>query len=87
MCRIADRGSAASRHANCVGPRVKAESEGQLTRGFGLKHAIALNISNMVGVGPFLTIPLLLATMGRAAIRARLVRGCIARRLRRTGVE
>jgi APA family basic amino acid/polyamine antiporter len=43
---------------------VKAEQEGHLTRGFGLKHAIALNISNMVGVGPFLTIPLLLATMG-----------------------
>jgi len=43
---------------------VDAENQGHLTRGFGLRHAIALNISNMVGVGPFLTIPLLLATMG-----------------------
>ncbi|HEY3665757.1 MAG TPA: amino acid permease, partial [Polyangiaceae bacterium] len=43
---------------------MKADQESHLTRGFGLRHAVALNISNMVGVGPFLTIPLLLATMG-----------------------
>ncbi|HTC93565.1 MAG TPA: APC family permease [Terriglobales bacterium] len=36
----------------------------QLTRGFGLLQATALNISNVVGVGPFITIPLMLATMG-----------------------
>jgi APA family basic amino acid/polyamine antiporter len=36
----------------------------QLTRGFGLLHATALNMSNMVGVGPFITIPLLMASMG-----------------------
>src|SRR6266516_3790843 len=35
-----------------------------LTRGFGLLHATALNMSNMVGVGPFITIPLLMASMG-----------------------
>jgi APA family basic amino acid/polyamine antiporter len=35
-----------------------------LTRGFGLLQATALNMSNMVGVGPFITIPLLMATMG-----------------------
>jgi len=35
-----------------------------LTRGFGLVQATALNMSNMVGVGPFITIPLLMATMG-----------------------
>ena len=35
-----------------------------LRRGFGLVHATALNVSNMVGVGPFITIPLLLATVG-----------------------
>jgi len=34
-----------------------------LTRGFGLLQATALNITNMVGVGPFITIPLLMATM------------------------
>ena len=35
-----------------------------LTRGFGLFSATALNMSNMVGVGPFITIPLLLSSMG-----------------------
>ncbi len=42
----------------------KRESEAQMTRGFGLVQSVALNIANMVGVGPFITIPLLLATMG-----------------------
>jgi amino acid transporter len=36
----------------------------QLDRGMGLPGAIATNILNMVGVGPFLTIPLALAAMG-----------------------
>src|SRR5438105_6398133 len=31
---------------------------------FGLLQATALNMSNVVGVGPFITIPLMLATMG-----------------------
>jgi amino acid transporter len=35
-----------------------------LIRGFGLLHAAALNMSNMVGVGPFITIPLIIAAMG-----------------------
>ncbi|HET8548151.1 MAG TPA: APC family permease [Bryobacteraceae bacterium] len=35
-----------------------------LARGFGLLHATALNMSNMVGVGPFITIPLIIAAMG-----------------------
>jgi APA family basic amino acid/polyamine antiporter len=35
-----------------------------LVRGFGLLQATALNMSNMVGVGPFITIPLIIATMG-----------------------
>ena len=43
---------------------MKAESRPQLTRAFGLLHATALNISNMVGIGPFITIPLLMASMG-----------------------
>ena len=33
-------------------------------RGFGLLQATALNMSNMVGVGPFITIPLIIAAMG-----------------------
>ena len=35
-----------------------------LQRGFGLLQATALNMSNMIGAGPFITIPLMIATMG-----------------------
>lgn len=35
-----------------------------LERGFNLLQATALNMSNMVGVGPFITIPLIIASMG-----------------------
>jgi amino acid transporter len=35
-----------------------------LDRRLGLLHATALNMSNMVGVGPFITIPLIIASMG-----------------------
>jgi APA family basic amino acid/polyamine antiporter len=37
---------------------------GMLKRGLGLVEASALNMSNMVGVGPFVTIPLLIGAMG-----------------------
>ncbi len=40
------------------------ENRSGLTRGFGLLEATALNMSNMVGVGPFITIPLIIASMG-----------------------
>src|SRR6202046_416457 len=43
---------------------MKIESPPHLTRAFGLLHATALNISNMVGIGPFITIPLMMASMG-----------------------
>ncbi len=36
----------------------------QLRRKFGLLHATALNMANMVGVGPFITIPLIMSAMG-----------------------
>jgi APA family basic amino acid/polyamine antiporter len=36
----------------------------ELVRGFGPLHATALNMSNMIGVGPFITIPLIIASMG-----------------------
>src|SRR5579871_3393250 len=35
----------------------------RLVRAFGLLQATALNMSNMVGVGPFITIPLILTSM------------------------
>jgi amino acid transporter len=43
---------------------MKTEAHPHLSRGFGLLQATALNMSNMVGIGPFITIPLLMASMG-----------------------
>ncbi|MGH7627331.1 MAG: APC family permease [Gemmatimonadaceae bacterium] len=45
---------------------VDAGSGGQphLTRRFGLLPATALNMTNMIGVGPFITIPLLMSALG-----------------------
>src|ERR1700754_3193316 len=42
-----------------------SEQKPTLLRRFGLLQATALNMSNMVGVGPFITIPLLMGTMGK----------------------
>ena len=36
----------------------------QLARRFGLVSATALNMTNMIGVGPFITIPLLMSALG-----------------------
>lgn len=36
----------------------------QLQRGLGLVQATALNVANMVGIGPFITIPLFIKAMG-----------------------
>jgi amino acid transporter len=38
--------------------------EEKLIRGLGLKEATALNMIDMVGVGPFITIPLIIGAMG-----------------------
>src|SRR5215216_3507195 len=35
-----------------------------LLRRFGMLEATALNMTNMIGIGPFITIPLLLSAMG-----------------------
>jgi APA family basic amino acid/polyamine antiporter len=39
------------------------ESTDRLVRGIGLAQATALNMIDMIGVGPFITIPLMVATM------------------------
>lgn len=38
-------------------------SQGHLSRGLGFWQAVSLNVANMVGIGPFITIPAFLATM------------------------
>ena len=40
------------------------QNQPSLVRGFGLLESTAANMLNMIGVGPFLTIPLALAAMG-----------------------
>jgi amino acid transporter len=35
-----------------------------LVRGIGLPQAAALNVNNMIGIGPFITLPLIVADMG-----------------------
>src|ERR1051325_11358134 len=40
------------------------ETKPHLVRRFGLLEATALNMTNMIGIGPFITIPLLLSTLG-----------------------
>jgi amino acid transporter len=43
----------------------RAQEEGaRLPRRFGLVQATALNMSNMIGIGPFITIPLLMTALG-----------------------
>src|SRR5882757_2540689 len=41
-----------------------ADNNPQLVRGIGLGSATALNMIDMIGVGPFITIPLIVAAMG-----------------------
>ena len=43
---------------------VKPPEQPQLIRRFGLLPATALNMTNMIGVGPFITIPLLMTALG-----------------------
>ena len=40
------------------------QKDTHLLRRFGLLQATALNMSNMIGVGPFITIPLLMSALG-----------------------
>lgn len=42
----------------------QTKSEGRLIRGMGLRTAVLLNMLDMVGVGPFITLPLIIGAMG-----------------------
>ncbi|MGH9528657.1 MAG: APC family permease [Terriglobales bacterium] len=45
-------------------PPQTAENSPKLIRGIGLTSAIALNMTDMIGVGPFITLPLIVTAMG-----------------------
>jgi amino acid transporter len=47
-----------------VEPSSPAAREPQLQRDIGLMQATAMNMSNMVGIGPFITIPALMGALG-----------------------
>src|SRR5271154_779280 len=47
-----------------TGSEVEADPKPQLVRGIGLGSATALNMIDMIGVGPFITIPLIVTVMG-----------------------
>jgi amino acid transporter len=42
----------------------ETDNRPHLVRGLGVLQATALNVANMVGIGPFITIPLFIAAMG-----------------------
>jgi amino acid transporter len=48
----------------CSGRLSHQESDLSRQNRFGLVHATALNMINMIGIGPFITIPLLLTALG-----------------------
>ncbi len=50
--------------ADSSGQPVEVQETPTLVRGIGLVQATSLNVANMVGVGPFITIPLFIAQMG-----------------------
>ncbi len=43
---------------------IEAPPQAHLARRFGLLPATALNMTNMIGIGPFITIPLLMSALG-----------------------
>src|SRR5213592_3417121 len=45
-------------------PSMNQPPSATMTRRFGLLHATALNMTNMIGIGPFITIPLLMSALG-----------------------
>jgi amino acid transporter len=47
-----------------IAPDRTAHGHGHLVRRLGLLNAISINMSNMVGTGPFITVPAIVATLG-----------------------
>ena len=53
-----------STHTNASNSTDTKDNDDQLIRGVGLWGATTLNMIDMIGVGPFITIPLIIAAMG-----------------------
>jgi amino acid transporter len=50
-------------HAATEGPHLD-QAGPQLRRRLGILNATSINMSNMIGIGPFITVPIILGTMG-----------------------
>src|ERR1044071_4254723 len=73
-----DSKSAAAKHLYDTLAILRSESP-QLVRGIGLFGATAANMLEMIGVGPFITIPILLSKMnGPQAMLGWLLGACVA---------
>ena len=55
------------------------ESRPTLVRGVGLLGAVAVNVISMIGIGPLITIPLVLGVAARAAFAGWMAARCVAR--------
>jgi len=49
---------------NPQGSSASQDAQPQLQRRLGILNATSINMSNMIGIGPFITVPLILASMG-----------------------
>ena len=67
-------------------PSQTGQSSPQLIRGVGLGSATALNMIDMIGVGPFITIPLMVSAMGGPQAMLGLDFGRDLRHVRRSGL-
>ncbi|HVC89536.1 MAG TPA: hypothetical protein VND66_02835, partial [Acidobacteriaceae bacterium] len=54
--------------SNPIAAAVNSHGAPSLVRGIGLTTAINLNVLNMIGVGPFITLPLMVIALGDRAI-------------------
>jgi len=48
---------------NAQAPKAELQQP-QLRRRLGILNATSINMSNMIGIGPFITVPIILTTMG-----------------------
>ncbi len=50
---------------NASAPTPQGEAQGpQLRRSLGILNATSINMSNMIGIGPFITVPIIIGSMG-----------------------
>src|SRR5205807_4973651 len=68
MRQYADTAVSRSKHGLTIAPATPttqgAAGPSRLPRILGLLNAISINMSNMVGTGPFITVPAIIATLG-----------------------